>query len=90
VQAMYAERTNEVKTLRNLLEMTEELIQRGQDSKLKYLKKFLKELLTKDSSEKVIVFTEYRDTLNYLKEHLQKEWYLSPQSIVLIHGGMPL
>ena len=90
VQAMYAERTNEVKTLRNLLEMTEDLIQRGQDSKLKYLKKFLKELLTKDSSEKVIVFTEYRDTLNYLKEHLQKEWYLSPQSIVLIHGGMPL
>ena len=90
VQAMYAERTNEVKTLRNLLEMTEDLIQRGQDSKLKYLKKFLKELLTKDSSEKVIVFTEYRDTLNYLKEHLQREWYLSPQSIVLIHGGMPL
>lgn len=90
VQAMYAERTNEVKTLRNLLEMTEDLIQRGQDSKLKYLKKFLKELLTKDSSEKVIVFTEYRDTLNYLKEHLQREWFLSPQSIVLIHGGMPL
>ena len=90
VQAMYAERTNEVKTLRNLLEMTEDLIQRGQDSKLKYLKKFLKELLTKDSSEKVIVFTEYRDTLNYLKEHLQKEWYLSPQSIVVIHGGMLL
>jgi len=90
VQAMYAERTNEVKTLRNLLEMTADLIQRGQDSKLKYLKKFLKELLTKDSSEKVIVFTEYRDTLNYLREHLQKEWYLSPQSIVLIHGGMPL
>lgn len=90
VQAMYAERTNEVKTLRSLLEMTEDLIQRGQDSKLKYLKTFLKELLTKDSSEKVIVFTEYRDTLNYLRDHLQKEWYLSPQSIVVIHGGMPL
>lgn len=90
IQAMYAERTTEVKTLRTFLDATEDLIQRGKDSKLKYLKEFLKNLLTKDSTEKVIVFTEYRDTLDYLKENLQKEWYLSPQSIVVIHGGMPL
>ena len=90
IQGMYAERTNEVKTLRNLLALTQDLIQRGQDSKLSHLKEFLKKLLTKDSSEKVIVFTEYRDTLDYLKENLQKEWYLSPQSIVVIHGGMSL
>ncbi|MCZ2155158.1 MAG: DEAD/DEAH box helicase, partial [Bryobacterales bacterium] len=90
IQAMYAERTNEVKRLRAFLDATEDLIKLGKDSKLKYLKEFLKNLLTKDSTEKVIVFTEYRDTLDYLRENLQKEWYLSPQSIVVIHGGMSL
>ena len=72
--------------------MTEDLIQRGQDSSFKHLKEFLKDLLIKDSSEKVTSYSlSSDDTLNYLKEHLQKEWYESVlQSIVLIHGGMPL
>lgn len=90
IQSIYAERTTEVKTLRDLLESAEKLIYRKQDSKLKWLSEFLEKLFTHDPSEKVIVFTEYRDTLNHLKSELEKKWFLGPDSIVVIRGGMPL
>lgn len=90
IQAIYAERTNEVKILRDLLGRVDELIKAEQDSKLSWLISFLKQLFAKDPSEKVIVFTEYRDTLNYLRTQLEKKWFLGKESIVLIHGGMPL
>src|SRR5439155_3662188 len=48
------------------------------------------QLFAQDPTEKVIIFTEYRDTLEYLKAKLEKEWFLGPKSIVVIHGGMPL
>ncbi|GKT10089.1 SNF2-related protein [Desulforhabdus sp. TSK] len=90
VEGMYAERTNEVKTLRSLLEQAEILIGSEQDSKLEWLKEFLKELFARDPQEKVIIFTEYRDTLEYLKSKIEKLWFLGKDSIVVIHGGMPL
>jgi SNF2 family DNA or RNA helicase len=90
VQASYAERTNEIKTLRSLLADAEELISAGQDSKLRWLGDILRELFAHDHEEKVIVFTEYRDTLNYLKERLESQWFLPQGSIVTIHGGMNL
>ncbi|MGA9771157.1 MAG: helicase-related protein [Blastocatellia bacterium] len=90
IQSSYAERTTEIKTLRDFLESTEELIRRKQDSKLKWLSEFLEKLFARDPGEKVIVFTEYRDTLDYLKSELEKKWMLGSDSIVVIHGGMPL
>ncbi len=90
IQSMYAERTNEIKTLRGFLADADRLIQRGQDSKLAWLRDFLRELFAQDPNEKVIVFTEYRDTLNYIKKELEKQWFLSKESIVVIHGGMDL
>lgn len=90
VQASYAERTNEIKTLRALLSDADELIAAGQDSKLKWLGDVLRELFTHDPEEKVIVFTEYRDTLDYLKGRLGGERFLPPGSVVTIHGGMEL
>ncbi len=90
IEGMYAERTNEVKTLRSLLEQAETLIDSDQDSKLQWLKGYLKELFARDPQEKVIIFTEYRDTLEYLQSRLEKLWILPKDSIVVIHGGMPL
>lgn len=89
-QEMYAERTNEVKTLREFLEQADHLIQAGQDSKLSWLMTFLQPILTQDPNEKVIIFTEYRDTLEYLKAKLADQWWVGPNGIVTIHGGMPL
>ena len=90
IQEMYAERTNEVKTLRDLLEKTEELLSARRDSKLKWLTEFLREVFTKNPKEKVIIFTEYKDTLDYLKNELQAKWFIGADAIVTIQGGMPL
>jgi len=90
IQAMYAERTNEIKTLRSFLETTQDIINSSKDSKLAWLVKFLQQLFAKDPTEKVIIFTEYRDTLDYLKSKLEKEWFLDSNTIVTIHGGMAL
>ena len=90
IQESQAERTNEVKSLRDFLSRADALIKSGTDSKLEWLTKFLQQLFANDPNEKVIVFTEYRDTLNYLRSSLESKWFLGPNGIVLIHGGMPL
>jgi SNF2 family DNA or RNA helicase len=90
VQAMYAERTNEIRTLRELLADAEALIQGGRDSKVQWLTDFLRQLFARDPQEKVIIFTEYRDTLNHLRRHLDDQWFLPSDAIIEIHGGMPL
>src|SRR5438876_1058523 len=37
--------------------------------------------------EKLIIFTEHRDTLNYLVSQISK-WLGRPEAVVIIHGGM--
>jgi SNF2 family DNA or RNA helicase len=88
--AAFADRRKEIQKLRELLSDTEDLIKKGQDSKLRWLIEFLRQLLTKNPAEKVIIFTEYRDTLEYLQNKLAGQWFLGDNAIVLIHGGMPL
>jgi superfamily II DNA or RNA helicase len=56
------------------------------DSKAKVLLEFVDGILADDPSEKVLAFTEYRDTLTYLCE-LFEERGISP---VIIHGGMSM
>jgi superfamily II DNA or RNA helicase len=56
------------------------------DSKAKVLLEFVEGILADDPSEKVLVFTEYRDTLTYLRG-LFEERGVSP---VVIHGGMSM
>jgi superfamily II DNA or RNA helicase len=43
------------------------------DPKLKYFSKIIKEKLAKEPKRKIIVFTEYADTANYLYESLKNE-----------------
>jgi SNF2 family DNA or RNA helicase len=90
MQTVYADRTTEIKRLRALMQQADSLIAAGADSKLQWLTNFLQPLFARDPSEKVIVFTQYRDTLDYLKRHLSSLWFLEPQGLVEIHGGMPL
>jgi SNF2 family DNA or RNA helicase len=90
IQAMYANRTKEHQTLRDLLEKTNSLIAQEKDSKYQWIQEFLCQLFAQHPQEKVIIFTEYRDTLNYLKSKLEKEWFLGSCRIVTITGGMPL
>jgi superfamily II DNA or RNA helicase len=77
----------EVAALRDLTERTRRVKEHAKDSKLAALKECLtrSEFATlKDGRGKLIIFTEHRDTLNYLRTHLEQWGY----STCEIHGGM--
>jgi len=76
----------EIQTLENLIEHAVDVIQSEEEKKLLELKKTLKKLEEKFPNEKVIIFTESRDTLDYLKKKLISWGY----NVNVIHGGMPL
>lgn len=77
----------EVAALTDLRERTRRVKEHARDSKLAALKECLtrSEFATlKDGRGKLIIFTEHRDTLNYLRTHLE-QW---GHSTCEIHGGM--
>jgi len=81
-----AELDAEIRTLETLLEQAREIIQRGDEVKLRYFRKALNTLQKQDPGAKILIFTESRDTLDYLERRM-KEW---GYSTCTIHGGMPL
>ena len=72
---------------RKELEVVEELIERANqievDSKAERLRAAITDLLEREPDEKVLVFTEYTDTLEYLRDEV-----LSDFDIAQIHGGL--
>jgi len=72
----------EMETLKHLIKMAEDI---KVDSKAQRLIEFVKGIL-EDPKEKILIFTEYRDTLSYLLDLLKKEGF----DPVTIHGGMPM
>jgi superfamily II DNA or RNA helicase len=78
----------EVAVLRQLVRKADETIAQGEERKLGALreclnKSELQEL--KDGRGKLLIFTEHRDTLDYLVKHLVELGY----SVCSIHGGNP-
>jgi len=69
------------------LAVVEELIDRcqaiGIDSKARGLRDAVEQLLAEDPDEKVLVFTEYTDTLEYLRDEV-----LDDYDVAQIHGGL--
>lgn len=62
------------------------------DSKAKVLLAWLHEHLRPNGTwnqERVILFTEYRDTLSWLMQHLEREGFTRNQRTLTIYGGMP-
>jgi hypothetical protein len=77
----------EISALKDLVEQARRVREQANDSKLAALKKCLSEaqfLELKDGRGKLLVFTEHRDTLGYVREHLERWGY----STCEIHGGM--
>ena len=72
----------EIAILKILIETAEKI---KVDSKAERLLEFVKGIL-KDPQEKVLIFTEYRDTLKYLVDLLEREGF----NPVIIHGGMSM
>lgn len=78
---------SEVAALKDLVEQARRVRDQAPDSKLKALQECLQQAqfneLT-DGRGKLLLFTEHRDTLNYLRQHLERWGY----STCEIHGGM--
>ena len=74
----------EITRLNELRQMAEAL---AVDSKAARWIEFIQGVLEKDPTEKIIVFTEYRDTLEYL-HRLLLDTGLAPEQIAFIHGGL--
>jgi superfamily II DNA/RNA helicase len=69
------------------LETVEELIRRCKsievDSKARKLRETIEDVLAEDPDEKVLAFTEYTDTLEYLRDEV-----LADHDVAQIHGGL--
>lgn len=74
---------DEIKVLKKLLDMRVE-----REKKIDRLKELLEQVDRETPGAKVLLFTEYRRTQEFLKEQLEK-WY-GEGSVVLIHGDMEL
>jgi len=79
----------EIAALRDLIEQAEKVYKQAPDSKLKALRDCLEQAEfqeLKDGRGKLLIFTEHRDTLNHLREHLQRWGFTTCE----IHGGMDI
>ncbi|HEY9807900.1 MAG TPA: helicase-related protein [Halomicronema sp.] len=77
----------ELRELKRLVKLAQETIEQGTERKLNELEKCLKRsefTELKDARGKLLIFTEHRDTLEYLKKNLNAWGY----STCEIHGGM--
>jgi len=77
----------EIAALRDLADEARKVREQATDSKLAALKKCLGEAQfqeLKDGRGKLLLFTEHRDTMNYVREHLGRWGYTTCE----IHGGM--
>jgi superfamily II DNA or RNA helicase len=77
----------EISALKDLVEQARRVRENANDSKLAALKKCLGEaqfMDLKDGRGKLLIFTEHRDTLGYVRDHLER-WGFSTCEI---HGGM--
>lgn len=77
----------EIELLKQLIDSAAEL--KSQDPKLKQFSTHLiDEILKGNSSEKVLIFSEYRTTQDWISSELTRKF--GEDSTVLIHGGMRL
>ncbi|HID27431.1 MAG TPA: DUF3883 domain-containing protein [Methanosarcinales archaeon] len=79
----------EIKTLDVLIDRARKIIQKEDEIKLKELKKSLEDLTQKYSEKKdkkILIFTESKDTLEYLDKKIRNWGYTTNT----IHGGMRL
>ncbi len=77
----------EIAALKELAEQARRVREQANDSKLAALRSCLQRAQfaeLKDGRGKLLIFTEHRDTLNYVRQHLERWGYTTCE----IHGGM--
>lgn len=73
----------EIETLRDLLSLAQGI---PVDSKAQKVRRYIQQLLEANPNEKILLFTEYRDTLDYLLELVKDEPWAD--EILVIHGDV--
>ena len=76
----------EIETLENLAGMAKIIIEDESEIKLRELRKMLNDLDARFPGEKILIFTESRDTLVYLQGKMEDWGY----SVTVIHGALRL
>lgn len=84
VATSLAELEVECSRVEGILRMARDVYALGQESKFDKLWEFLSDLKYRD--EKVLIFTEHRDTLNFLVRNLEGRGFTG--QVAKIHGGM--
>ncbi len=84
--ATLAELQQEIRTLRELVQLARQAEKQDIETKLNELREVLDELQLLGRNEKLLIFTESRDTLDYLVKKLRGWGY----SVTELHGGMNL
>jgi len=75
----------EIAELRRLATEAQSIIDRDEEAKLSRLKSLLEEQgFFKDPSKRLLIFTEYKDTLDYLRSKLERWGF----KVGVIHGSM--
>ena len=82
-----AELQNEIATLQRLTDFAKKILRNGDDRKWRELSELLQDNDKISRRDKLIIFTEHRDTLNYLQEKISALFGRS-EAVVAIHGGL--
>ncbi len=77
----------EIERLEELVEEASKLTEGGPDSKGNKLREMVENIFNEDPDERVLIFTEYKDTLNYLRDTVLEEF---EDDITEIHGDVPM
>ena len=78
-----AQLEEEIETLRDLVSLADGI---PVDSKAQKVRRYIQQLLEEQPDKKVLLFTEYRDTLDYLLDLVKDEPWAD--EILVIHGGV--
>lgn len=76
----------EISTLDGLIQRSDEIMQEGREAKLAQLKDTLVEMDRDHHDDKILIFTESKDTLTYITKRIEQWGY----TVNNIHGGMSL
>ncbi len=74
----------EIATVGKLVDAAKRVIEAGCEVKLTKLEETMRELDGRGADEKILIFTEAKDTLEYLEERVRSWGY----DVSIIHGGM--
>lgn len=80
------ELASEIETLKELIERAKSIIQEESEVKISQLKETMGKLNAKLPGTKMLIFTESKDTLDYLDKKIRSWGY----AVNVIHGGMGL